>query len=88
MLVLAHVKNMTTSQLVIRSEIPPRDTRRWSPDKRKAVARAIISGAISRDEAKSWYNFSDDEIDIYIARLRAGDMTLLSRKYRQVCTSP
>ncbi len=43
-------------------ELPPADTKRWSPSRKAAVVAAARSGLISREEACARYMMSDEEL--------------------------
>lgn len=43
-------------------DLPPADTKRWSPSRKAAVVAAARSGVISREEACARYMMSDEEL--------------------------
>jgi hypothetical protein len=43
-------------------DLPPADTKRWSPSRKAAVVAAARAGMISRDEACARYMMSDEEL--------------------------
>jgi Protein of unknown function (DUF1153) len=43
-------------------ELPPSDTKRWSPSRKAAVIAAARAGLISREEACARYMMSDEEL--------------------------
>jgi hypothetical protein len=43
-------------------DLPPVDTKRWSPSRKAAVVAAARAGLISREEARARYMLSDEEL--------------------------
>ena len=43
-------------------DLPPVDTKRWSPSRKAAVVAAARAGLISREEACARYMLSDEEL--------------------------
>lgn len=43
-------------------DLPPADTKRWSPSRKAAVVAAARAGLISREEACARYLLSDEEL--------------------------
>ena len=56
--------------VMTRADLPAADTRRWVTRRKAAVVRAVLSGLITRDEAKRRYDLSDEELDDWIGRAR------------------
>ena len=69
------------------ADLPAPDTRRWVARRKAAVARAVLSGALTRTEAQQRWNLSDEELDLWIERLAlAGERALKATqvwKYRR-----
>jgi hypothetical protein len=56
-------RNMTQQSLSPSPiDLPPADTKRWSPSRKAAVVAAARSGLISREEACARYLLSDEEL--------------------------
>lgn len=52
--------------VMTRADLPAADTSRWVARRKAAVVRAVLSGLISRDEARARYALSDEELDGWI----------------------
>ncbi|OSP55464.1 DUF1153 domain-containing protein [Pseudoruegeria sp. SK021] len=71
-----------------RADLPAEDTIRWVASRKAVVVKAVKHGLITRDEAKSKYQLSDDELDSWsIAVDTHGESALKTtalQRYRQV----
>ncbi len=70
-----------------RSDLPPRNTKRWVAQRKLSVVRAVFSGLISGQEACEMYCLSEEELEGWCrsARLHGSSglkVTALQR-YRQ-----
>lgn len=78
---------LSDGTVMTRADLPPPETRRWVASRKAAVVRAVTSGLISRDEAKSTYLLSDDELAEWEnAVQRHGEVALKAtsvQKFRQ-----
>jgi len=52
--------------MMTRAELPAADTRRWVARRKRAVVRAVLSGLITREEARARYALCDEELDGWI----------------------
>ena len=48
-------------KVMTRVDLAPADTRRWVASRKALVIKAVLSGLITKDTAKSIYALSDDE---------------------------
>ena len=71
-----------------RADLPPATTRRWVASRKASVVRAVASGLLSREEAKSTYGLSEDELmEWETAVQRHGEVALKAtsvQKFRQL----
>ncbi|WP_296420021.1 DUF1153 domain-containing protein [Pseudooctadecabacter sp.] len=74
--------------VMTRADLPPADTRRWVASRKACVVRAVAYGLLVRDEAKSMYGLSEDELSEWEAAVRNhGEIALKAttvQKYRQL----
>lgn len=63
---------LTKDQALALGELPPASTERWTFMRKRAVANAIVVGAITRAEACKRYGFSYAEITDLLWRHRHG----------------
>jgi len=78
---------LPNGKVMTRADLPPADTRRWVASRKAAVVRAVVSGLISKNEAKSLYSLSEEEIDGWIDAVSEHGLDALKttalKKYRQ-----
>ncbi|MCX7300094.1 MAG: DUF1153 domain-containing protein [Rhodobacterales bacterium] len=48
--------------IMTRADLPPAETRRWVASRKAAVVRAVSAGLITREQALSTYELSDEEL--------------------------
>lgn len=70
-----------------RSDLPPRDTRRWVASRKAAVVRAVRHGLLAADEACRLYDLSPEELQAWLDAVEThGEGALKAtrlQKYRQ-----
>lgn len=73
--------------VMTRSDLPPRDTRRWVASRKAAVVRAVRHGLLPQDEACSFYDLSPEELQAWLDAVEIhGEGALKAtrlQKYRQ-----
>ncbi|MCU0907701.1 MAG: DUF1153 domain-containing protein [Rhodobacteraceae bacterium] len=73
--------------IMTRADLPPAATRRWVASRKAAVVRAVEHGLISRAEALTMWELSEDELDSWqVAVNRHGEAALKAtalQRYRQ-----
>jgi transposase-like protein len=73
--------------IMTRADLPPDSTRRWVASRKAAVVRGVLSGLITRSEAKKMYGISDEELTGWIQAIADHGMDALKatalKKYRQ-----
>jgi len=69
------------------ADLPPAGTTRWVARRKEAVVRGVQAGLLSRDEAISRYDLSEEEFDIWEQAMSThgtnGLKTTLIQQYRQ-----
>lgn len=80
--------NLPDGSTLSRADLPNEETVRWVASRKAAVVKAVKFGLISRDEAKSRWHLSDDELDSWSHAVEEfGERALKStslQKYRQL----
>ena len=70
-----------------RSDLPPRDTKRWVARRKLSVVRAVFAGLITGQEACEMYGLSNEELEHWCrsARLHgtSGLKVTTIQRYRQ-----
>ncbi|PRX30544.1 Protein of unknown function [Meinhardsimonia xiamenensis] len=70
-----------------RADLPPKSTRRWVARRKAAVVRALRAGLISREEALSTWDLSEEELESWCRAVsRHGEAALKAtavQKFRQ-----
>jgi len=74
--------------VMTQADLPPPTTRRWVASRKAAVVRGVVHGLISKDDALSRYQLSDDEFIEWVRAVsthgeRALKVTLV-QEYRQL----
>lgn len=73
--------------IMTRADLPPPSTRRWVASRKAAVVRAVDHGLISRAEALTTWELSEDELDSWQEAVhRHGEAALKAtalQRYRQ-----
>ncbi|MEL6958382.1 MAG: DUF1153 domain-containing protein [Pseudomonadota bacterium] len=73
--------------VMTRADLPPEDTYRWVASRKALVVKAVNAGLLSRDEAKTMYKLSDEELSEWetaVATHGVGALKATSlQKYRQ-----
>jgi hypothetical protein len=73
--------------IMTRADLPPPTTRRWVASRKAAVVRAVEHGLMSRDEALSMWELSEDELSSWQSAVRRhGEAALKAtslQRYRQ-----
>jgi hypothetical protein len=73
--------------IMTRADLPPPATRRWVASRKAAVVRAVDHGLISRAEALTTWDLSEDELDSWQEAVhRHGEVALKAtalQRYRQ-----
>ena len=73
--------------VMTRADLPPPETRRWVASRKASVVRAVMYGLVTREEAKTTYLLSDDELAEWEKAVRDhGEVALKAtsvQKYRQ-----
>lgn len=71
-----------------RADLPSAKTQRWVASRKATVVKAVKFGLLTKDEAKSRYHLSDDELEAWaVAVDRFGEEALKTtslQKYRQL----
>ena len=71
-----------------RSDLPPRDTKRWVASRKAAVVRAVMGGLLSKEEACKHYTLSVEEFEGWQRAVEEfGESALKTtriQKYRQL----
>jgi hypothetical protein len=74
--------------VITRADLPTPETRRWVASRKACVVKAVSFGLLSRDEAKSTYGLSEDELCEWENAVREhGEAALKAtsvQKYRQL----
>lgn len=74
--------------ILTRSDLPPKETRRWVASRKATVVQAVAYGLITRTEVLERYGLSDEELDIWADAVRkhgiAGLKVTAIQKYRQL----
>ncbi len=74
--------------VMTQADLPSADTRRWVASRKAAVVRGVVYGLISKDDALSRYNISDDEFIEWVRAVsthgEAALKTTMAQKYRQL----
>ncbi len=74
--------------ILTRADLPPAHTHRWVASRKACVVKAVANGLLSRDEAKTTYGLSDDELTEWESAVREhGEKALKAtslQKYRQL----
>jgi len=78
---------MADGTKLTRSDLPPRNTRRWVARRKAIVVMAVNAGLVSEDEAQEMYGISSEELHSWrIAMETHGARALRAtavQKYRQ-----
>ncbi|RYH10334.1 DUF1153 domain-containing protein [Tropicimonas sp. IMCC6043] len=75
--------------IMTRADPPPRDTRRWVASRKAAVVRAVRGGLITIDEARKWYEISNEEFESWAtAVMTHGEAALKTTRLQQFRTPP
>ena len=73
--------------VMTRADLPPEDTVRWVASRKAAVARAVVHGLLTQEQALDRYSLSEDELQQWLQALaRFGEKALKAtsvQKYRQ-----
>jgi hypothetical protein len=56
------IVTLPDGSVMSRADLPPVETRRWVASRKASVVKAVASGLISRDEAKTRYALSEEEL--------------------------
>lgn len=56
-------------RVLSRADLPPRDTRRWTAARKRAVVRGVVHGLLTRAQALEWYELSDEEFQEWLNAL-------------------
>lgn len=75
--------------IMTRADLPPRDTRRWVASRKAAVVRAVRGGLITADEARTWYDLSEEEFDSWATAVAVhGEAALKTTRLQEYRTPP
>lgn len=70
-----------------RADLPPVDTKRWVASRKAAVVKAVACGLITREEAKTCYALSEEELSSWENAIRQHGREALKattlQRYRQ-----
>jgi hypothetical protein len=79
--------NLPDGTIMTRADLPPPATRRWVASRKAAVVRAVDHGLMTRDEALTLWDLSDDELTSWQSAVeRYGEAALKAtslQRYRQ-----
>ncbi|MEH6644935.1 CtrA inhibitor SciP [Sulfitobacter sp.] len=79
---------LTDGSKMTRADLPSANTRRWVASRKAAVVRGVVYGLISKDDALSRYNLSDDEFIEWVRAVsthgEVGLKATMLQKYRQL----
>jgi len=70
-----------------RSDLPPRDTRRWVASRKARVVLAVSAGLLVKGEACEMYGLSEEEFDCWLGSVKSHGISALKttklQNYRQ-----
>ncbi|MEO0999306.1 MAG: DUF1153 domain-containing protein [Pseudomonadota bacterium] len=74
-------------EILTKSDLPPRDTRRWVARRKAIVASAVAGGMLGHGEACEMYGLTSEELDSWLEAMRAHGPRALRvtsmQRYRQ-----
>jgi hypothetical protein len=70
-----------------RSELPPRDTKRWVASRKARVVLAVQAGLVDRGEVCDMYDLSEEELESWLCAVKSHGIKALKvtklQNYRQ-----